>query len=48
MKGSYLVILPQARHIEFEISLMAPWKKFMMLSLIKPKDLKMKLKILMM
>jgi hypothetical protein len=40
MKGSYLVILPQARHIEFGISLMAPWKKFMMLSLMKHKDLK--------
>jgi hypothetical protein len=48
MKGCYLVILPQARHIEFGIALVVPWKKFIMLSLMKPKDRKMKLKILMM
>jgi hypothetical protein len=48
MNDSYLVILPQAKHIEFGISQMAPWKKFMVLSLMKPKGLKIKLKTLMM
>lgn len=47
MKGSYLDIPPLARHIEFGIWQMAPWKKFMMWSLMKPKDLKVKLKIIM-
>ena len=47
MNGSYLVIPPQARHIEFGTSQVAPWKKFMMLSLMKPRDLIVKLKILM-
>ena len=45
MKGSYLVILHQARHIKYGTRLVDWLKKFMMLSLMKPKALKVTIKM---
>ena len=48
MKGSYLVIPPQTKHIEYRIWEVVNWKKFMILNLMKPMGHKNKKKILMM